>query len=334
MIVASRTIAAMCMACAVGLHLGLIAVGMQPPTAQVEGQAGASSVGLGNAFQDLVQGTVSTQPVQELLDPVAPGMSGDQHTTAETPVTQTARAKAPLAPTVAPTQITIPQGAVPTVHSVVNSTLNPVLPQQEPKVASARTFISQAPSLQATTVDPIATDAHSPTDVLTATDQTDPAPIVSRRPALRSKSFEAEHAPRAVIAKTPARTPPRATPKGNTRKQAASAGSATGTTTATATQQGKSGAATDAGNAAASNYPGKVMRRLSRVSRPKVGSRGTAVVSFRVSGAGTIASVSIARSSGSAQLDRAALRVVQRAAPFPAPPAGAQRSFRINIQGG
>ena len=45
-----------------------------------------------------------------------------------------------------------------------------------------------------------------------------------------------------------------------------------------------------------------------------------------------LAGLSVARSSGSAALDRAALRVVQRAAPFPAPPAGAQRSFSIKIE--
>ena len=60
--------------------------------------------------------------------------------------------------------------------------------------------------------------------------------------------------------------------------------------------------------------------------------RGATVVAFRVAGSGGLAGLSVARSSGSAALDRAALRVVQRAAPFPAPPAGAQRSFSIKIE--
>jgi protein TonB len=57
------------------------------------------------------------------------------------------------------------------------------------------------------------------------------------------------------------------------------------------------------------------------------------VVAFSVSASGGLAGVSIARSSGSAALDAAALRMVQRAAPFPPPPKGAQRSFSISIKG-
>ncbi|MEO0634986.1 MAG: TonB family protein [Pseudomonadota bacterium] len=44
--------------------------------------------------------------------------------------------------------------------------------------------------------------------------------------------------------------------------------------------------------------------------------------------------MSIRRSSGSAELDRAAIQMIQRAAPFPPPPPGAQRSFNMPIRGG
>ena len=60
--------------------------------------------------------------------------------------------------------------------------------------------------------------------------------------------------------------------------------------------------------------------------------RGAAVVAFSIAGSGGLSGVSLARSSGSAALDRAAIQVVQRAAPFPAPPAGAQRSYSIQIK--
>jgi protein TonB len=41
--------------------------------------------------------------------------------------------------------------------------------------------------------------------------------------------------------------------------------------------------------------------------------------------------VRIARSSGKAQLDQAAIATVQRAAPFPPPPAGVNPTFSIQI---
>ncbi len=74
------------------------------------------------------------------------------------------------------------------------------------------------------------------------------------------------------------------------------------------------------------------MRKLSRVPRPRMNARGAAVVAFSIAGSGGLSGVSLARSSGSAALDRAALQVVQRAAPVPAPPAGAPRSYSSQIK--
>lgn len=95
----------------------------------------------------------------------------------------------------------------------------------------------------------------------------------------------------------------------------------------------KSRTARRAGNAAVSNYPGQVMRKISRMRRPRVNSRGSATVAFSVSGNGGLGSVRIASSSGSAALDKAALELVRRAAPFPPPPSGALRNFSVRIKG-
>ena len=116
-------------------------------------------------------------------------------------------------------------------------------------------------------------------------------------------------------------------------EQNARAGQAAGQAQAEAVSRGAGGQSPETGNAAASNYPGEVMRKLSRVRRPSVSARGAAVVAFRIAPSGALAGLSIARSSGSTRLDRAALTVVQRAAPFPPPPQGAQRSFSIEIAG-
>ncbi|WP_283638486.1 energy transducer TonB family protein [Marinovum algicola] len=92
-------------------------------------------------------------------------------------------------------------------------------------------------------------------------------------------------------------------------------------------------AGTNAGTAAASTYPGLVMRRIAGAGRPEGRARGAAVVAFSISPGGGLSAISIARSSGTAAFDQAALAVVRNAAPFPRPPAGARRSFSIRIQG-
>jgi protein TonB len=88
---------------------------------------------------------------------------------------------------------------------------------------------------------------------------------------------------------------------------------------------------TAAGNAAVSNYPGKIVSKLRRALRyppaaKRQGLRGEVQVAFTVSAGGGIGGVRVVRSSGSPILDRAAVDTVRRAAPFPAIPAGAGRS--------
>lgn len=93
------------------------------------------------------------------------------------------------------------------------------------------------------------------------------------------------------------------------------------------------------GNAAVSNYPGKVARALRRALRyPSAAKRkritGDVYVSFTVTQSGQLSRVSVIRSSGSDILDAAALETVRRAAPFPPIPAEAGRSswpFRLPV---
>ena len=86
------------------------------------------------------------------------------------------------------------------------------------------------------------------------------------------------------------------------------------------------------GNAAASNYPGKVYSKIARTRQRNAGGRGVARVSFSVSPNGQAVGISIAGSSGNARVDRAAVAHVKRASPFPKPPAGAQTRFVIPIE--
>lgn len=89
----------------------------------------------------------------------------------------------------------------------------------------------------------------------------------------------------------------------------------------------KKGNSSTAGNAAVSNYPGKVRNKINRAKRRvSGGDRGSVVVSFVVSSSGQASGIRVARSSGSAALDRAAVDSVQRAAPFSKIPEAAGRS--------
>ena len=91
--------------------------------------------------------------------------------------------------------------------------------------------------------------------------------------------------------------------------------------------------AQQAGNAASDSYAGEVMRHLSRVRRPRASGPGAALVSFTVAPDGSLERVSIAISSGSGRFDRDAVRMIERAAPFPEPPPAVNRDFTIEIEG-
>lgn len=80
-----------------------------------------------------------------------------------------------------------------------------------------------------------------------------------------------------------------------------------------------------AGNAAVSNYPGKIVSKLRRAARRQK-LQGKVMVAFTVSANGGVGGVRVVRSSGSPVLDNAAIETVRRAAPFPAIPEGAGRS--------
>ena len=165
-----------------------------------------------------------------------------------------------------------------------------------------------------------------PAEAIAAQPIEDTAVVKSPRPAQRPKALETEPKPTPKASK---KTKPKTGASKESRKGAqsgkAKAAQAPKSTGASPTQT--------TGNAAAQNYPGKVMRKISRVPKPRVASKGSATVRFTISFEGGLAAATIAKSSGSSELDRAALKVVASAAHFPKPPAGAQRSFTLKISG-
>ncbi|WP_185983364.1 energy transducer TonB [Aureimonas mangrovi] len=80
-------------------------------------------------------------------------------------------------------------------------------------------------------------------------------------------------------------------------------------------------------------WQSQVQARLNRAKRtPRGAGRGTVSVSFTISASGSAGGVRIARSSGNATLDQAAVQLVQRASPFPAPPSGGSVSLTVPIR--
>ena len=85
------------------------------------------------------------------------------------------------------------------------------------------------------------------------------------------------------------------------------------------------------GDAAVSNYPGQVARRLNGALRYPSGAKtahlvGETTVSFSVDGSGRASAISVVASSGDDVLDQAAIAAVRRASPFPPIPSAAGRS--------
>ena len=225
---------------------------------------------------------------------------------------------------------------MPVAPPAASPTETPILPSLTPVETSPETT-EATPTITAVAPAP-------PVETLTA-EAEDDAPRLSQRPQRRDPERAAEAAKKAKPKPQPKpqKTKPKQTTRGNAKRDntkgaqtAARAGNAaqTAARAGNAAQSGtRQRAAAPAGNAAASNYPGQVMSRIARVGKPRVRSRGTAVIAFSIGGGGQLAGVRVARSSGSAALDQAALGIIRQAAPFPRPPAGAQRNFSIQIKG-
>ncbi|MFN3546286.1 MAG: TonB family protein [Mesorhizobium sp.] len=108
-------------------------------------------------------------------------------------------------------------------------------------------------------------------------------------------------------------------------------GQSDGSERASAASSGAGRGGGQAGNASVSNYPGQVTAKLRRTVRSvsrnaRRGAQRDVHVAFVVTSDGGLGSVRISQSSGSTELDQAALDSVRRAAPFPPIPAGAGRS--------
>jgi TonB family protein len=77
-------------------------------------------------------------------------------------------------------------------------------------------------------------------------------------------------------------------------------------------------------------YAASVYGALARNKPRSVGANGSVTVSFAIGASGSLRNALVARSSGKAALDRAALATIRQAAPF-SPPPGSKQSYTITI---
>ncbi|PLS21300.1 energy transducer TonB [Neptunicoccus cionae] len=291
---------------ATGIIAGASMFSLPEAGTEMAGSGPEQQARMGAQFEDMVVGSLMSEPTEELVDePVVPDVIEPEQPEPQIDAAQ-------------PAELT-PSEILPVAEAL------PVPLAEAPPAAE--------PQLLTSAIEPLeAVEPQEQTEALVAQDPETAAPRQSARPKARDpeKIRTALEKPEPKVVKKPAKKAPQGNAKRNNTRGANSGQNKA----AEATQTGQRKAqANQSGNAVASNYPGKVMRRIARAGKPRVGTRGTAVIAFSVSTRGTLSAVSVARSSGSAALDQAAVRLIRKAAPFPPPPAGARRQFSIRIKG-
>lgn len=337
------------------------------PEIRIEGGAEAAvQARLGNSFADMAAGTLAPE-TPDTLEEVEPTEVAEP-VTSETPieqtdpeqVTETAQPEETKRADAEATDRATPQGTVEVTRTDTKTETVAALstPQENPDLTEVEAPTEQliTPALPTDATPPATALALEPAVTIPSrADLAAPTPIaplepltpetlqalpedgvqVSPRPQLRPQRIEREaEERRAQQQQQRQQQPTRRVQQGNAQQNTV-AGSETGSNQAAAPRQQSTntGRNTAAGNAAVSNYPGRVMRCISRAGRPRVSSSGIAVVSFAIAANGRVGNVRMARSSGNARLDRAAIQTISRAGPCPRPPAGARTSYQISIKG-
>ncbi|SNR73558.1 energy transducer TonB family protein [Puniceibacterium sediminis] len=306
MILRASVFPVLAMVVSVAVHLGGLAVLFAGEAPRIEGGAEASVARLGNAFQDMVVGEMTAARTD---------------TPTKQRVTPDTRATA------------VPPTPAPAVSAPVTAARVLPTPPLARTIAPTITTTKPVPEAVKTVSPPLS--APQPATVETATQVVEGsnAPRSSPRPAARPDQIAAmataaapKEAPRK---KTAAKKPE---PKGNASRNAATGSSGGVDKARAAAAAPRQATATQEGNAASSNYRGKVLRRIERVRQSRNPRKGEAIVAFSITANGGLGALSIARSSGSDQLDRAALDVLRRAAPFPPPPSRTQTRFTVRVR--
>lgn len=325
------------------LHGAVTLFFVEPPeTVQIAGGAPAPVAVLGNAFEnmqaagDMAEEPTVTQPVEtptetrplEQTD-VQQTVEPQQTQPLEAETSQPAETEQAETPPIADTQ---PLAADSIVVSEAPETA-PAVAEEAEAVEPRETTAPEREPVEAVQPETAETPVETAEAIEPLPDPIEDVPIPTPRP---------EYTPPPPPRETAEQPRPQPQPTQGSRGQQ-TADQTRGRSDGQADQGGATQGARQAsraqaqGNAAVSNYPGQIVSRLRRALRyPSEARRdrlsGEVHVRFTVSADGSVAGVSVVRSSGSPILDRAALQTVQRAAPFPAiPPAAGRSSWPFTV---
>jgi periplasmic protein TonB len=299
MIPRSRLIAILALLVALATHAAVMLDFGDKPETKIKGGGDAGVAALGNSFRNMTAGTIppETPDMAEPSKQEPIKQSEPQSSQTALPAPSTARAPEQTKPA----QPAPPQQQKAALAPAPMAALTPVTSPQTPTPPQLKTQPPQ-PQQKASVAPP----KLEPTD-----QKKTPVKPIKDKPKTKKKQAAA--------------------PKGNSAKNER-VGQASGKSKSKKSTASASGRkAAQQGNAAASNYRGIVLRKINRARRKSTKIRGTALVSLRIADNGSLAHVSISRSSGSARLDKIALSQVRAAAPFPRPPAGANRAYSVKI---
>ncbi|MCX2721418.1 energy transducer TonB [Roseibium salinum] len=274
-----------------GAHYGGAAVSLQaPPAIEIAGGSPAPATTLGQAFSTTV---TAGSPTGQVV--------------AETEVAETAE---PVQPeTVIPVETSQETAAAPAEQA------EPVKPAPtETKAVTASVEPQRAETVEALTPEALVSEEAA-------------------EPVEAAKPVDTVIAEAVGVPPTKPDIPKRTAPEPRRVKNSKTSKGEEGRARRTAQEGGSTdtGRSRQAGNAAVSNYPGKVASKLRRSVRYPASAKrrnitGVVEVAFVVNSSGSVGSIRVVQSSGHAELDKAALDTVRRAAPFPQIPAGAGRT--------
>lgn len=359
-------------AASLGVHFAAAMVAAQsPPQVFVEGGATAEIATLGSSFEDLLQGSDRLAPAESApAKPVQAErarqieVSEPENAAPARPVEIAHAAQAVVEPTAfraesIPVMPEILTGTVPVVvqpakNSETARLTEIVLPpmvsneieaakavgpfatvQPAPSAESARAaeIVAQDEIEPAKPVEMAALTPSHAAEIIRAEPEAPPIPVPLARPPQPDDERNLAKANEARNDKKTERTQVANVARGNAGRNAR-AGSTQGRAESKAKTGGgnRDGKADRAGNAKASNYPGKVYSKIRRTRQKNAGGAGVARVRFSIAANGALANVRIVASSGLSSVDNAAVDHVRRSAPFPPPPAGAQRQFVIPVE--
>lgn len=242
-----------------------------------------------------------------------------------------------IAATAAPTPEKPAEQPAETPAETVAEAAATTVPELAPAAAGATAWASagaaatvtarqaEPPAVEAA-ASPLVETATPPETVEAATESPVPVPVPAARPAdLRVAEVRREAPARQANEVRRQREAP------SRQRTAGGQRGAGGQSAATATSGGAArlSPVPDAGNADFTNYKGQIQRRLERSRRRvrEIGNRrGAVTVRFTIQASGAVSSVRVVGSSGDPVIDRGAVDLVQRAAPFPPMPASLGQS--------